>query len=316
MRLAGPRLRADALLLVAALVWGLAFVPQRVAASHLGPFLFNGLRFLLAAAVLLPWVRAKKLGARRVLAWAAIAGGLLVLAAGLQQAGLRFTTAGNAGFLTGLYVVLVPLVLLVGWRHRVAWSSWTAALTAGVGVFLLSVDSQFRLGRGDALELLGAVVWAVHVVAVGMAVAQIDVLSFSVGQYLVAGIVNLALGLTLEWDTLPGLGACWWAVAYTGVFSVAVGYTLQAVGQRHAPPADAAIILSMEAVFAALFGYLFLGEVLTARQLAGCALILMAILTVQTGAGKRSRVHGPRVGLSLKSLAEEPSRRPPPATRR
>lgn len=283
MRMAGPHLRADALLLVAALVWGLAFVPQRVAASHVGPCLFNALRFLLAGAVLLPWVRPKHLRARRVWGWAAVAGGLLVLAAGLQQVGLRFTTAGNAGFLTGLYVVLVPLVLRLGWRQPVAWSYWAAALTAAAGVFLLSVDSRFQLNRGDALELLGAVGWAVHVVVVGLAVAQVEVLAFSVGQYLVAGAIHLVLGLAWEGATLAGLGACWWAVGYTGVFSVAVGYTLQAAGQRHAPPAHAAILLSMEAVFAALFGYLFLGEILSARQAAGCGLILAAILMVQCG---------------------------------
>jgi drug/metabolite transporter (DMT)-like permease len=281
MTLPGRRLRADVVLLLAALLWGSAFVPQRLAAPHLGFFLFNGLRFLLGALILLPWVRPRRRPAKRFFYWASIAGTLLVGAAACQQAGLRYTTAGNAGFLTGLYVVLVPVVLLVVWRQKMAWRSWAGALVAAAGVFLLSADDRLRLGFGDALELIGAVLWALHVVIIGRAVTQVEVLLFSVGQYLVAGALNVVLGLALEAHTLPGLASCWWAVVYVGLFSVAAGYTLQAVGQKHAPAADAAIILSMEAVFAALFGHLLLGESLAARQLAGCVMILGAIAIVQ-----------------------------------
>ena len=280
MTLPGRRLRADLLLLLAALLWGSAFVPQRLAAPHLGYFLFNGLRFLLGAMILLPWVRPRRWPTKTFFYWASLAGILLMGAAACQQAGLKYTTAGNAGFLTGLYVVLVPVVLLVVWRQKMAWRSWAGALIAAAGVFLLSADDQFRLGFGDALELAGAVLWALHVVIVGRAVTRVEVLLFSVGQYLVAGSLNLMLGLALEAHTLPGLANCWWAIVYIGIFSVAAGYTLQAVGQKHAPAADAAIILSMEAVFAAFFGHLLLGESLAARQLVGCGMILGAIAIV------------------------------------
>ncbi|MEI8376833.1 MAG: DMT family transporter [Planctomycetota bacterium] len=280
------RLRADLLLLLAALLWGSAFVPQKHATDHLGPFLFNGLRFLLGAAILLPWVRPRQWPSKNFFRWAAITGILLVGAAACQQAGLKYTTAGKAGFLTGLYVVLVPVVLFAVWRQKMAWRSWAGALVAAVGVFLLSMDDQFRFGLGeaglgDALVLVGAVLWAFHVVIVGRAVTQVEVLLFSVGQYLVAGSLNLILGLALEADTLPGLAYCWRDIVYIGIFSVAAGYTLQAVGQKHAPAADAAIILSLEAVFAALFGYLLLKESLGAWQLVGCALILAAVAIVQ-----------------------------------
>jgi drug/metabolite transporter (DMT)-like permease len=281
MTLLGRRLRADMVLLLAALLWGSAFVPQRLAAPHLGFFLFNGLRFLLGAMILLPWVRPRRWPTKSFFYWASIAGTLLVGAAACQQAGLQFTTAGNAGFLTGLYVVLVPVVLFVVWRQKITGRSWAGALMAAAGVFLLSVDDQFRLGYGDALELVGAVLWALHVVIIGRAVAQVEVLLFSVGQYLVAGALNVLLGLALQAHTLPGLASCWWAIVYIGVFSVAAGYTLQAVGQKHAAAADAAIILSMEAVFAALFGHLLLGESLVARQCVGCAMILGAIMIVR-----------------------------------
>lgn len=267
--------------MLTALLWGSAFVPQRVAAGHLGPFLFNGLRFLLGAIVLLPWVRPLRVPSKTFFRWALIAGTLLVAASVCQQAGMKWTTAGNAGFLTGLYVVLVPVVMLVGWRQEIGWQTWAGAMLATLGVYLLGVDDQFQIQYGDALEIIGAVLWALHVVIVGRAVKHVDVLVFSVGQYFVAGALNVVIGLVLEGDTLPGLAVCWWTVVYVGVVSVAIGYTLQAVGQKHAPAADAAIILSMEAVFAALFGYLLLHEVLTSRQLLGCALIFAAMLVVQ-----------------------------------
>jgi len=297
MAIVGRRNTADLTLLLAALLWGSGFVPQRMIAPYLGFFLFNGLRFLLGAMILLPWVRPRQWPAKAALQWASIGGCLLLAAAACQQAGMQFTTAGNAGFLTGLYVVLVPLVLLVGWRQKVAWRSWVAALTAAAGVFFLSVDDQFQLNSGDALQLIGAVVWALHVVVVGRAVAQVDVLLFSVGQYLVAGTLNLVLGLTLQSHTLPALATCWWAVAYTGVFSIAAGYTLQAVGQKHAPAADAAVILSMEAVFAALFGHLLLSESFAGRQLVGCAMILGAIAIVQKYSESETVTQRPKPGV-------------------
>ena len=171
--------------------------------------------------------------------------------------------------------------LRLGWRQRMAWRAWAAALLAAAGAYLLSADAEFHLGYGDRLELIGAMLWALHVVLVGRAAARIDVFWFSIGQYLVAGALSTLLGLATEAATLPGLTVCWWAVAYTGIISVAAGYTLQAVGQRYAPAADAAVILSMEAVFAAVFGNLLLAESLAGRQYVGCALILAAVVFVQ-----------------------------------
>jgi len=268
--------------MLAALLWGSAFVPQSLAAKgHVGDFLFNGLRFLLGAMVLLPWVRPFRLPSKSFFRWATIAGALLVGASVCQQAGMKYTTAGNAGFLTGLYVVLVPVVMFVGWRERMGWQSWAGALIAAAGVVLLGVNDEFQIELGDVLEIIGAVLWALHVVTVGRAVKRVEVFLFSVGQYFVAGALNTVLGLVLEADTMPALGVYWWTVVYLGVVSVAIGYTLQAVGQKHAPAADAAIILSMEAVFAALFGYLLLHETWSPRKLLGCVAILAAIVLVQ-----------------------------------
>lgn len=275
------RLWADMLLLFVSLVWGIGFIPQRIATQHLGAFLFNGLRFLLGAAVLSPILLFRPRPAKGLFRWSALAGGVLVAAAACQQAGMAYTTAGNAGFLTGLYVVLVPVVLMVGWRQRMARHSWAAALLAAGGAYLLSADGGLGLGYGDRLELIGAAFWALHIVLVSRAVMQLDVLWFSVCQYVVAGAVSTLIGLGCEAQTLGGLAVCWWAVAYSGAVSIAIGYTLQAVGQRYAPAADAAVILSMEAVFAALFGILLLAESLAARQYVGCSIIMAAVVLVQ-----------------------------------
>ena len=178
-------------------------------------------------------------------------------------------------------MVLVPVVLLIGWRQRMALRCWLAAAMAAVGTYLLSSDSGLHIGYGDGLVLLGAVFWAVHIVLVGRAVTFGDVLWFSVGQFFVAGVLSLGVGIGLEFHTLAGLASCWWAVGYAGAISIAAGFTLQAVGQRNAPAADAAVILSMEAVFAALFGMLLLSETMTGWQYVGCAVILTAVILSQ-----------------------------------
>jgi drug/metabolite transporter (DMT)-like permease len=303
------RLKADLTLLTVAVIWGSAFVAQRVAALQAGVYLFNGLRFLLGALVLLPFAlrqgRGPAPGAasnatssrpgyafsrERRSAWGGVGllGALLFGGAAFQQMGLRYTTAGNAGFITGLYVVLIPLILALGWRQPPRRASWGASFLAAGGLFLLSTRGRVSLNPGDILELAGAFLWAFHVITLDRLVRRLDVLRLAIGQYLVCAAINLGVGLFVEVEPalLSGLAAAWLAIAYTGVLSVGLGYTLQAVGQRTAPPADAAIILSMEAVFAALFGWLLLDEALNLPQLLGCALMLAAMLWAQTSAAR------------------------------
>lgn len=295
MRLSMPAVRsrralADLVLLLVAVIWGSAFAAQRVASAHLGPFLYNGLRFLLAVPVLLPFTRGRWRSVTSMEWRGGILAGLVVAAAStLQQAGLAFTTAGKAGFITSLYVVLVPLLLALVWRQRPHWTAWLASLVATVGLLLLSVQLTWTLNLGDGLELGGAVLWAVHVILIGQLSGRVDALRLSVIQFLVCGLASLALGLLFEASTLGGLLSAWWAVVYGGVLSVGVGYTLQVFGQREAPATDAAILLSLESVFAALFGWLFLGEVLTPVQMTGCALMLLAVLLAQVAGAARPR---------------------------
>jgi len=279
------RLRADLLLLGAALVWGSNFAGQRVAAAHLGFFLYNGFRFLLGAVTVAPvlgkrWRDITSLEIRGGL----LAGALLLVASALQQAGLAFTTAGKAGFVTGLYVVMVPLFLALVWRQWPRWPVWPASFLATAGLILLSSDARVLLSFGDGLQLAGAVLWALHVILIGRLARRVNTLRLALIQYLVCGLLSTVLGLAGEFHTLDGLSTVWWAVVYGGVISVGLGYTLQVLGQEDAPASDAAIILSMEAVFAALFGWLLLGETLTAPQILGCGLMLAGMLLAQASA--------------------------------
>ena len=275
------RLKSDFILLLVAFIWGSAFAAQRVAADHLGPFIFNALRFFVAVIVLLPIARFRLKVERGILPWVVLAGTALFTASALQQAGMQYTTAGNAGFITGLYVVLVPLVMVIFLRQPVSRWTWVAALIATIGTLLLSTGGELKLNPGDLLELVGAGAWAVHVLLVGWLARRTNVLSFVILQNLVSAVLNVAFSLFTDISTLPGLLPAAWAVLYTGVFSIGVGYALQGMGQRHAPPTDAALILSLEAVFAALFGFFFLDERLLPIQILGCVMILAAIVQVQ-----------------------------------
>ena len=276
------RVVADLMLVSVAAIWGSAFSAQRVASAHVGHLTYNGLRFLLAVGILTVVLRGRWRSIRRA-EWRGgiLAGLILAAASAFQQAGIAFTTAGKAGFITGLYVVLVPLFLALIWRQWPTTMAWAASLVATVGLCLLSAQGQWTLQLGDALELGGAVLWALHVILVGRLVKHADPLRLSWVQYLVCGVANTLLGLALERDTLPGLYSAWWAVLYGGAISVGLGYTLQAYGQRDAPATDAAVVLSMESVFAALFGWLLLRETLTAAQIAGCALMLGGMFLAQ-----------------------------------
>jgi drug/metabolite transporter (DMT)-like permease len=275
------RLKADITLFIIAIIWGSAFVAQRVAGQLGSVYLFNGARYILAGLVVLPFVKRNTFSSipREQYKWMFAAGFLLFLAAAFQQAGVQFTTAGNAGFITSLYVVLVPIVMLLGWKEKPHWLALVAVGMAGVGAYFLSTGGQYEVQKGDALELAGALFWALHVALLGKFAMQFESASFSVGQLLICGILNLVLGLVVEEPLFswPLAGA----VIYTAVMSLGLCYTLQVWAQKHTPPSDAALILSLESVFAVLAGWLLLGERLAGLQYFGCVLIFVAVALSQ-----------------------------------
>jgi drug/metabolite transporter (DMT)-like permease len=276
--------KADACLLTAALIWGTAFVAQRVGMNHLGPFTFNGVRFLLGGLVLLPWLLRNPAGSdRRNGTWGAglLLGLILFAGASLQQVGLVSTTAGKAGFITGLYVVLVPVLgCCLGVYPRLG--AWASAALAVVGLYLLCVTGPWQISRGDAYVLAGTLFWAAHILVLARVSPGANPYQLAAAQSGVCAVLSLAGAAVLhEPCSLTGLRQALVPIAWGGIFSVGIAYTLQVIAQRDAPPAHAAILLSLETVFAALAGWWLLDEHLSPRALVGCGLMLVAMITSQ-----------------------------------
>jgi len=286
-------LRADGLLLITAVIWGFAFVAQRVGMEHVGPFGFNGVRFALGCLTLLPLLyRNGARGADRrpdragepwwsfSLGGGLLAGLVLFAGASFQQVALVYTTAGNAGFITGLYVILVPIIgIALG--HRTHAGTWTGVALAAVGLYLLSVVDRFTISPGDLLVLIGAFFWAAHVHLIGWLSPRRDPLKIAFLQYAACAALSLVVSAAVEQNTAERYLSAAIPILYGGVLSVGVAYTLQVVAQKNAKAAHAAIILSLEAVFAAIGGWLVLGETLTPRAFTGCALMLCGMLASQ-----------------------------------
>ena len=283
------RMLANILMLITAAIWGFAFVGQRSSMAHMGPLTFNGVRFLLGATSLLPvlWYYRNTPRVRHtripdsILWWGGLGAGLcLLLGSMLQQAGLQYTTAGKAGFITGLYIILVPMVgRFIG--QPISRETWIGALFALVGLYLLSIHDNFTMAWGDVLNLMGTLFWTAHVLLIGWLSPRVSAIRLSVIQFYVTGLISLALGLSLETYTPGGLEAAAGAILYTGLMSTGVAYTLQVVAQQWASSSHAAIILSLEAMFAVLGGWLLLDETLPLRGVVGCLLMLTGMIVAQ-----------------------------------
>lgn len=295
-------LRASFLLLLTAFIWGFAFIAQRVGAQYLGAFAFNGIRFVVGGISLIPvmmFLGAKEkdgevkgaVAFKPAVFPGIMAGGVLFCAATFQQIGLAYTTAGKAAFITGLYIVLVP-VLGIFLKHRVRGITWAGVVLAITGLFFLSVREDFTIAKGDFLEIIGAFFWATHILLIDHYVKKVDSLKLSFVQFLASAAFSLCAAFIFEDISLTAIKMAIIPILYAGVLSVGVGYTLQVIGQKHAKPAHAAIILSMESVFAAIGGKLMLNESLGMRGLLGCALMLSGMLLSQLqdfGSGKEQK---------------------------
>jgi drug/metabolite transporter (DMT)-like permease len=281
-------LKADLLLLVTAAIWGFAFVAQRVGMDSMGPFTFNAIRFILGALVLLPFsIQQSRQGQQTLKStlkthpWQIVITGLALFGgASLQQIGLVGTTAGKAGFITGLYVILVPLLALL-WGGHTHPAHWAGAIFAVAGLYLLSVKAGFQVSPYDLVVLAGAFVWAGHVHLIDRFSAKVGPIRLSIFQFAICGILSAITAILFEPIVLSGIADGFLPVLYGGFLSVGLAYTLQVVAQRTANPFHAVIIMSLEGVFAALGGWLLLDELLTNRDLIGSALILGGMLISQ-----------------------------------
>lgn len=278
-------MKSRALLLTTAIIWGLAFVAQRDGMQYVQPFTFNGVRFALGFLALLPFGlfhRNEPMKTdRRTLALGGLATGLvLFIGSTLQQFGVAYTTAGKAGFITGMYVILVPIVG-IALRHRIGWLSWLSALVGVVGLYLLTVTESFTIESGDLLVLIGAFFWAAHVHLVGHFSSRIDAIRLALMQIALCSILSLGAAFALETIHTADLLAGALPILYAGVLSVGIAYTLQVMGQQGTPPTQAALIMCLEAVFAVLGGWLILGETLPLRGFIGCGLMFAGMVAAQ-----------------------------------
>lgn len=292
--ISGKSLRANLLLLLTAALWGGGFVAQRLGMQEMGPYLYNGIRFFLGALVVIPFFvlgndpQRNSWGNWKDAIFVGLAAGvLLFIGATFQQLGLVYTTAGKAGFITGLYVILVPILGML-WGDRAPINTWVGAFLALAGMYLLSATGGLRLAPGDGYVLAGALFWALHVQLMAQFAPRIDPFKLSFVQSLFTALVSTLVGLRIEGLVLEQVKGAFWPIIYGGVISIGVAYTLQIVGQQSSRPTPAAIILSLESVFAALLGWLILGEGLTLRALAGCGLMLGGMILAQIPPRSRS----------------------------
>lgn len=308
--------KSPALLFLTAVVWGVAFVAQSVGMDYVGPFTFNCIRCLIGAVVLVPciwfldgWKQRQggascgresagapdgascgresteapsgaSYGSHALLAGGVCCGLALFVASNLQQIGIQYTTVGKAGFITALYIVMVP-VFGIFLKKRAGIRVWVSVALAVAGLYLLCITDRLALGKGDILVLLCAVVFAVHILVVDHFSAKTDGVRMSCIQFLVCGLLSGVCMLLTEHPEMRLILQAWQPILYAGVFSCGVGYTLQIVGQKGTDPTVASLILSLESVVSVLAGWLLLGQRLSVRELGGCALMFAAILLAQ-----------------------------------
>ncbi|MCR5336380.1 MAG: DMT family transporter [Synergistes sp.] len=288
------RVAALLMLTLTAFIWGTSFVAQIVGMELIGPFTFCAARYFLASLFTIPFaaVMSKKRNAmmpedegfasdwRSCLVPGVICGCALFAGTALQQVGLLYTTAGKSAFITAMYIVIVPLLGL--FSGKVPSRSAILAIAAStVGLYLISVKGDFSVGPGDALTLAGALFWALHIVVCGHFARKYDAFKLSALQFSAVAVLSVIFAFALETPHVNEIILSWKPLAFSGLISTCVAYTMQMAAQRYVPPVQASIILISESVFAALAGFIFLGESLTARELTGCAIMLASTLTAQ-----------------------------------
>lgn len=280
-----PSLQSNILLLITAAIWGFAFVFQRTGMDHVGPFTFNAARFALGTLSLIPvwwWFasRSNEKASPKVIYYGIIAGIFLFAGSTLQQVGIQYTTAGKAGFITGLYIVIVPIIALFFGQYT-RKETWFGCALALVGLYLLSVTDDLTIEYGDTLILIGALFWAGHVLVIAKYSPHVSAISLSVVQFSVCALLSFITALFTETIEASSIMLAGESILFTGILSVGIAYTLQVIAQQNAHPAHAAIILSLEALFAAIGGWLLLNEVLTIKAQIGCALMLLGMIISQ-----------------------------------
>lgn len=272
------------MLLLAAFIWGTAFAAQILGMEHIGPFTFASFRYFVGTLTLVPVILfsggGEKIFTRDTLKYGVVCGLVLFAGTSLQQVGLQYTQAGKAGFITTLYVVCVPIFgLFLG--KSVRRVEWLAVALSVTGLYLLSVKEGFSIERGDTFVIVGALFWSAHIMCCDSFTKTLDPLKLSCIQFFTSFVLSTVVMFLFEEPSLTSVRSSWLPIAYVGVLSTGVAFTLQMVGQKHSEPVTASLILSTESIFAALGGYFVLHEVLTTKELFGCVLMFAAVIIAQ-----------------------------------
>lgn len=290
-------MRNSLLLLLTAFIWGVAFVAQSVGGEQVGCFTFNGIRSLIGGVVLIPVIlfldaqKKKELGEekfseqkgdKKTLILGGISCGvLLCIASNFQQFGISFTTVGKAGFITALYIIIVPILGLF-MKKKVGPRIWAGVALATVGLYMLCMTAErFSISKGDFLVLICAGFFSLHILVIDYFSPKCDGVRMSCIQFFVCGVISMVIAFGFETPTLSGILTGWLPILYAGVLSCGVAYTLQIVGQKNMDPTVASLILSLESVFSVLAGWIILHQTLTAREIWGCVLMFLAIILAQ-----------------------------------
>ncbi|MGB5529973.1 MAG: DMT family transporter [Ignavibacteriaceae bacterium] len=292
-------MKSNLLLLLTAIIWGFAFVAQRAGMEFIGPFTFNTARFTLGSLSLIPLLlinQNKKfekeklftLKDKKLFYGGLVSGTVLFLGASFQQGGLVYTDAGKAGFITGFYVILVPILGLFI-SQKTSLLTWLGAIVATVGLYYLSINESFDVNIGDVLVLIGAFFWAIQILVIGYYSVKVNSFQLAFSQFVVCALLSFIAAIFTETIVLQNILFAYLPILYAGFFSVGIAFTVQVVAQREAHPANAAIIMSLEAVFAVLGGWLILNESIPLRGLFGCLLMLIGMILSQLYLFKRKK---------------------------
>lgn len=285
-------LRGSIILLVTAIIWGTSFVAQSEGMKYVEPFTYNSIRTLIGGIVLLPVIAGFKLfskseqGEKKTSLKATLIGGVfcglaLCIASSFQQVGIVYTTAGKSGFITALYVILVPILGLV-LGNKTPKKIWFCVALAIVGFYLLCIKNDFAIGLGDLLTLVCAFFFAIHIIVIDRFISKgADGVAMACVQFFTSGIISFIIMLLFETPRMEYIFEARFTILYAGVMSCGVAYTLQIVGQRFTAPTVATLIMSLESVFAALSGWLIIGEQLSIKELLGCVLVFAAVVFAQ-----------------------------------
>lgn len=298
------------LLISAAIIWGLSFVAQKQGMDYVGGFTFNGIRSLLGGIVLLPVIlfrsvknknnikpspAEKKSSRKDNIKGILIVGTMLCIGSNLQQFAFDYIEPGKVGFITALYMLLVPLISFIIYKKKQPFTTWLGVFLGVGGLYMICMggSSSFGLGKGEFLALLCSIAFALHIIVIDKYASKIDAIVLSCGQYMITGVISCILMFIFEKPSIDGIMQAAIPILYAGIMSCSCAFTFQIIGQKYTEPTLASMLLCTESVFSVIFSFIILGERMTVIEYIGCAVMFTAIIIAQLPAKKHSETQSP-----------------------